>query len=186
MNYETYSQIGQDIFVNNILNEKTNGLFLDVGCCRPEHINNTFLFEKNYNWDGISIDIDDYSKEWQEKRITKFICQDALTVDYQTIISDLLTRNKKDRIDYLTIDLEPPAVTLDVLYKIPFDKFRFSVITFEHDSYRDPNVIRKSIEIFNSYDYKLVASNVNRQEDWWIDFTLDYEWGKIYPGKNYQ
>ena len=99
MNYETYSQIGQDIFVNNILNEKTNGLFLDVGCCRPEHINNTFLFEKNYNWDGISIDIDDYSKEWQEKRITKFICQDALTVDYQTIISDLLTRNKKDRIE---------------------------------------------------------------------------------------
>ena len=40
--------------------------------------------------------------------------------------------------------------------------------------------------LFNSYDYKLVASNVNRQEDWWIDFTLDYEWGKIYPGKNYQ
>lgn len=186
MNLKTYSQIGQDIFVNNILNEKHNGLFLDIGCARPEHINNTLLFEKEYNWDGVSIDIENHENEWNEKRITKFINQDALTVDYDKIITDLLNKHKKDRVDYLTVDLEPPSVTLDVLYKIPFEKFRFSVITFEHDSYRDSNVIIKSREIFNSYNYKLIVDNVNRQEDWWIDSTLNYDWGKVFNGKNYQ
>jgi hypothetical protein len=86
----------------------------------------------------------------------------------------------------LTVDLEPPSLTLEVLYKIPFDKFRFSVITFEHDSYRGTEVLVESRKIFEKHNYKLVINNVNRQEDWWIDNTLDFNWGEIYPGQNYQ
>ena len=41
LNPKTYSQIGQDIFINNLFKEKRNGLFIDVGADPPKYINNT-------------------------------------------------------------------------------------------------------------------------------------------------
>jgi hypothetical protein len=58
MNEITYSQIGQDVFVKRILQEKNNGLFFDIGGGYPIYINNTYLFERHYNWNGISIDLE--------------------------------------------------------------------------------------------------------------------------------
>lgn len=186
MNLKSYSQIGQDIFVNNLLKEKRNGLFLDIGCHKPIHINNTYLFESEYDWDGISIDIDNFSEEWKTHRKTKFIMEDALTIDYNALIQELLTKHSASRIDYLSVDLEPPQVTLDVLHKIPFSNYRFSVITFEHDHYRNKTVIQESRKIFEQHNYKLLIADINRQEDWWIDNTFDVEWGQVFSGKTYQ
>ena len=59
---ESYSQCGQDLFVINLLN-KDNGTFLDLGCYLPKKINNTYLLETK-GWKGVSIDIIDYSNEW--------------------------------------------------------------------------------------------------------------------------
>ena len=177
---ETYSQIGQDLFVKRILQEKTNGLFLDIGGAWPTYLNNTYLLEKNYNWTGASIELESvYKAQWEEsKRKSKFFVQDALTADYDKIITDLLTENNKDRIDYLSVDLEPPIITLEALRKVPLSKFRFSVITFEHDMYRqDPGhnegqlyILKESRALLYNNDYRLVFANM--QEDWWVDFTL--------------
>lgn len=51
------SQFGQDYFLDKmgILPEK-NGTFIDIGCNHPENENNTFYFENNLNYSGISID----------------------------------------------------------------------------------------------------------------------------------
>lgn len=176
----TYSQIGQDLFVKRLLQEKTNGLFLDIGAAWPTNINNTYLFEKHYNWTGLSIEFDEqYERLWmQSDRTSKFICNDALKVDYITELGKLLADNGADRIDYLSVDIEPPILTLKALLNIPFDKFKFSVITFEHDSYRDDNghtfdkqyTMRESREFLTHHGYKLVFANM--QEDWWIDPTI--------------
>jgi len=170
---KNYSQIGQDIFVLNVLKNKKNGLFLDIGCGEPIKINNTFLLEKEYDWKGINIDLNsDYTKLWESSnRIkSKFILHDALTIDYDNLIHNFLKENNKDRIDYLSMDLEPPSITLEVLKKIPLDKYRFSVITFEHDLYRNnQHLLEESRNIFENYNYKLAVSNINNQEDWWID-----------------
>ena len=171
-----YSQIGQDEFVLKTLKNKRDGLYLDIGCAGPVHINNTYVLEKEFNWKGISIDLDSgFAKLWEEsnRKNSKFILQDALTVDYDKIIGDLLKENNKDRIDYLSMDLEPPSLTLDALYKVPLDKYRFSVITFEHDLYRNNlDLMMKSREIFQKHNYILLVSNINNQEDWWFDSTL--------------
>lgn len=177
---ETYSQIKQDLFVKRILQEKTNGLFLDIGGAWPTYLNNTYLLEKNYNWTGASIELEPvYDSQWKESgRKSKFFIQDALTADYSKILTDLLIENNADRIDYLSVDLEPPIITLEALRKIPFDKFRFSVITFEHDMYRqDPGhdkdrlyTMKESRKLLSNNNYKLVFANM--QEDWWIDYTL--------------
>lgn len=180
MNEKTYSQIGQDIFVKRVLQEKTNGLFVDIGAAWPDNINNTYLFEKHYNWTGLSVEFDpQYERMWKASdRTSKFICDDALKVDYVFEINKLLTDNKVDRIDYLSVDIEPPILTLKALQKVPLDKFRFSVITFEHDMYRTDNghefdqqyTMRTSRELLSSHGYSLIFANM--QEDWWVDGTI--------------
>jgi len=181
MTMEKYSQISQDIFVINILKQKRNGLFVDIGCSAPIHINNTYLLEKNYDWTGVSIDFDpQYVIPWKENRKNEYILQDAASVDYDQVLNDLLVKNNRNRIDYLSMDLEPPSLTLDVLYKVPIDKYRISVITYEHDYYRgNQDLLEKSRDYFIKNNYKLVVSNVGNQEDWWIDSTYEFEWGSV-------
>lgn len=166
MKEESYSQIGQDIFVLQMLKNKTNGIFLDIGCYLPIEINNTYLLEKNYNWNGISIDIQNYSEEWKIRK-SKFIQHDALLVNYEEILNKISINN---RIDYLSLDLEPPTRTFELLNILPFNKFRFSVITFEHDTYRGFDKIKQdSRKILKSYGYILYKENVGNYEDWYID-----------------
>lgn len=180
---ETFSQIGQDLFVINILKEKKNGLFFDIGGGEPIKINNTYLLEKYYNWSGISIDNNaEYKVQWDnsDRNSSNYLVDDALTVNYDKLLTDLLEKNKTDRIDYLSIDLEPPEITLQTLLKFPLEKCRFSVITFEHDYYRNNlHILETSRKLFEKHNYKLVIDNINHQEDWWIDSTYDFDWGPV-------
>jgi len=52
----SYSQLGQDIWVLDSTNYKTNGYFVDIGANDPININNTYLLENKYNWKGICIE----------------------------------------------------------------------------------------------------------------------------------
>jgi hypothetical protein len=80
-----------------------------------------------------------------------------------------------ERIDYLQIDIEPAYQSLAALRRMPFDKYTFSVITFEHDLYADPKNLKIKQEqqrILLSHGYRLVRENVAVEdqpfEDWWI------------------
>lgn len=54
-------QSEQDKFVVNILKNKQNGFFIEIGSNDPININNTYILENRYNWKGIMIE---YSDEW--------------------------------------------------------------------------------------------------------------------------
>lgn len=174
-NSKSYAQIGQDSFVLNVLNHKRKGLFVDIGAGPPKFISNTYLLEKEYDWTGFSIDLDHRNKvAWQHSdRTSKFLYESAFDVDYDKEITSLLKEHGATRIDYLTVDLEPPHLTLEALYKIiTSTKVRFSIITFEHDAWRDnQHILRAGRELLNSHGYVLVADNINNQEDWWVDGT---------------
>lgn len=51
-----YSQYQQDYWVDKLLGEKNNGIFLDIGANDGVSISNTFFFEKNRNWTGICVE----------------------------------------------------------------------------------------------------------------------------------
>lgn len=52
-----YGQKGQDKWViEEVLNEKTGGFFLDTAATNGIELNNTFILEKEYNWTGIAIE----------------------------------------------------------------------------------------------------------------------------------
>ncbi len=52
----SYSQLGQDLFVDNLLGQKYNGVFVDVGAHDGCGCSNTLFFEESRNWTGICIE----------------------------------------------------------------------------------------------------------------------------------
>ena len=173
---KSYSQNNQDNLVLEYLNNKTQGFFLDIGCCYPKTINNTYLLEKEFEWDGISIDIHDFvepnGETWTDLRKSKQIIDDALKIDY----SDLLRKlNAPKEIDFLSMDLEPPDLTYECLKKIPFDEYTFNVILFEIDDEREPNFEtrkKESRELIQSKGY-IFLGNIGGQDDFYINNSLN-------------
>jgi hypothetical protein len=159
------SQVGQDLWVLSLIKK---GIFLDIGCRGPEELNNTFLLEQN-GWDGVSIDIVDYSKEWKERKTT-FICADALTFDYRMNLTKF-----PFLIDYLSLDIEGDGDRFKALLKVISDGYEFKVITIEHDSYRVNEELEKIPQraLLKSLGYVLAFPDVkddgNEYEDWWIN-----------------
>ena len=168
---QSYSQALQDMFILSVLNGKRNGTFLEVGGYAPIFISNTYLLEKYFGWSGVSIDYDPIVEPQFRNtgRTAKFITADATKLDYDKILSEF----SSNHLGYLQIDVEPNIQSLNCLKLIPLDKYKFSVITFEHDHYSKEtpkeynDAIRKeSEEILESYGYIAVAKNIeNLGED---------------------
>ena len=167
-----YSQVGQDEFVLKILNYPKSGYFIDIGCHKPEFINNTKTME-DLGWHGLAFDLIEY-EDFSKKRKCKFIHGDCQHHDYNKIFSE---ENVPYIVDYLSLDID--EASLSVLKKLPLDKYRFKVITIEHDYYIYGDFIRnEQRQILKGKNYKLLCSDVanydsNNQpvyfEDWWID-----------------
>jgi hypothetical protein len=168
---ENYSQAEQDLFVLMCLNGKKEGSFLDLGCHEPININNTFLLESKFNWNGVSIDINpEVIQKYSNTRKCKTYTQDATKVDFDTILKNYTSKH----IDYLSLDLEPAPATFEALKNIPFDKIEFSVITYEHDKYRFGDTYKNlSKKILEKNGYKIICSDVlycgNIFEDWYFN-----------------
>jgi hypothetical protein len=184
-----YSQAYQDMFVLTMLNGKKEGTYLEIGAMDAVFINNTFLLESKFNWRGLSVDIDPASKSTFESngRKNSFILGDALGVDYDKFFQE---NNFGTQIDFLQVDIEPQAQTLECLKKLPFDKYRFSVIAFETDFYDktvDPEESLRNREesrsFLQSLGYELIVGNIANVgplgkddlspfEDWYVDPTV--------------
>jgi hypothetical protein len=164
-----YSQSGQDLFVLACLNGKLNGFFLDLGCNDPFYLSNTYLLESSFNWNGISIDIENtFIEKYKTSRKCKAICQDCTKIDYEKLLLNI------NHIDYLSLDLEPAKTTLDCLFSIPFNKINFSVITYEHDYYRFGDIYRnESRKFLLNHGYYLLCEDVKNNnfiyEDWYVN-----------------
>lgn len=50
------SQIGQDKWVCQMLENKRNGYFIDIGACDGVTISNTYVLEKELGWTGICVE----------------------------------------------------------------------------------------------------------------------------------
>lgn len=169
---KNYSQAFQDLFVLSALNGKKKGLYLEIGAQQPFYQNNTALLETKFGWDGISIEIrQDLCDQFFRERNNKILCADALTVDYEELLSKF---DKGTVFDYLQVDCEPSETTYQILTKIPFDKYKFALITYEHDHYVDlTNTYKiKSREYLQSKGYKLMVPDLSLNEnssfeDWW-------------------
>lgn len=169
----SYAQTYQDIFVLSALNGKKGGTYLEIGAADPFKGNNTALLETQFGWKGASIEILEHEVEkFKAQRKNPIYLQDATKIDYDKFIEDLGFGNE---IDYLQVDCEPPSVTFDILKMIPLDKYKFGVITFEHDYYADTTKSYRDLsrKYLKEKGYVLAVSNIapdktSSFEDWWI------------------
>jgi len=172
MNYS--SQLGQDVIVDRYLKEKRDGHFLDLGACWYQNMNNTYFFEKERDWKGIAIEYDpQFTDGWAQNRPnTIHIVTDATQVDYEKI---LIENNFPKMLDYLSIDLEPPEVTLQCLYKVLECSFEFKVISFEVDYYRNKEVREVSRKLLTERGYILTGEVYDRGfhiDDMWVHNSI--------------
>jgi hypothetical protein len=167
-----YSQIYQDIFVLSMLNGKKNGTFLEIGAAEPFKGSNTALLEKTFGWSGVSIEYDQkFIENYKKNRSSILLHANALDLDYEEVLSNF----NSNTIDYLQLDIEPAKNTYECLLKIPFNKYRFAVITYEHDYYVDVtrSYRKNSREFLESKGYLLVVNDLSPDgesnfEDWWV------------------
>lgn len=173
MTFGTYSGQCQDLFVRAVLDNKTNGTYVEIGGADPIEYNNTFYLEEHLNWRGVSVEFDSkHTDKWPAIRNNPCFCTDALKIDYDKFFTD---NNLGPHIDYLQLDIDPPANTFAVLNAIDFSKYSFSVITYEHDCYAGGNnEMVESRKILESHGYTRVVTDVEflegrSFEDWYVN-----------------
>jgi hypothetical protein len=170
-------QANQDKFILNVLKEKSNGHFLEIGSNHPININNTYVLETIYKWKGIMVEYDPkYLDLYKEHRPNStHVISDATTIDYKNVFEQ---NNMPFSCDYLQIDLEANnGSTIKTLQKLDnelFDTYKFAIVTFEHDIYHTnfDNTRLKSREIFTRRGYRCVFEDINDNhnpyEDWYV------------------
>jgi hypothetical protein len=182
MNIISNSQAGQDIFVLNVLKGKRNGVYVEIGSNCPVSVNNnTYVLESNYGWTGLMIEYDQsFENLYKAHRpCSHYIINDARYVNYR----EFLDSNQYPlNIDYLQIDLDVNnRSTLDTLILLDntvFDKYKFAIVTFEHDIYTGNwfDTRKRSREIFMNRGYVLVFPDIKvfyggqyvPFEDWYV------------------
>lgn len=167
------SQVGQDLFVATMHKEKENGYYVEIGACHPVWNSNTYMLETGYNWKGLAIEWNEHQVEViNEVRTNKCIHGNAVTYDYQ---SELDRLGFPQRIDYLSVDIEPPTATFAALKHIILNTSRrFTVVTFEHDAYGSGAEVKaESREFMQANGYRLLCPSITSHsldfEDWYVD-----------------
>lgn len=94
-----YSQNDEDKLLNNIFNEKQNGVYIELGALDGKLHSNTLFFEKKYNWSGILIEPNPIE--------FKKLC---LNRNHSNYLFNELISNKEEELDFY-IDIDLPAVS---------------------------------------------------------------------------
>lgn len=165
-----YTGVMHDMFVLSALNGKKDGTYVEIGGGLPFIGNNTWLLESEFNWRGISFDLDESKVNlYNSLRKNKCFRENACTVDIDRFLTE---NNLGPHIDYLQLDVDPAPQTLQALMNIPLDKYSFSIIQFEHEFCHNGNEYfgNTAHEHLTSYGYKLAVKNLHdASEDWYYN-----------------
>lgn len=136
-----YSQIGQDKFVDEYLNFKENGVFIDIGAHDGKSCSNTLFFEENRNWKGICIEPG--LREFENlNKLRKSININACVSDYDgesefiyiegysNMLSGLLETYNKPHINRINNEVKQYGGTVN---KIKMPVFKLQTILDNHN-----------------------------------------------------
>ena len=170
------SQAGQDVFARYVIGHK--GTYLDIGSFRPTYHNNSRTLELE-GWKGLSIDYQDFSEEFKQKRSNPFLCADVTTICWDDVVAQYPVL--KGPIDYISFDVD--EATRTAFDRFPFDKIKFAAMTIEHDQYRFGTELRDYLRNrLTALGYVLICGDVvmpdtprdkyGAFEDWWVNPAL--------------
>ena len=94
----------QEKFVTELLKNKENGFYVELGAFDSKKGSNTYYLETDYNWNGVSFEIDrKRHEEFVANRKNPCILGDATHFNY---ISYFEENNFPKQIDYLQVDID--------------------------------------------------------------------------------
>lgn len=167
---KNYSRHFQDMFVLSCLDAKTEGTFIELGSGHPELFNNTKLLEENFDWKGLSLDNSERMCHiFSRERKTPIILGDASKQNFGELFKQHCF---EPHVDFLRINAE--HASLEALKNIPFDKYEFNVIQFQHNAiWWGPEFRDQSRSLLKQIGYILLVPNVavdpkSPYEDWWV------------------
>lgn len=167
-------------FITEVLNNKKNGFYVELGGSHSSENSNTYNLETYYDWDGFAIEVvPELQKEYSANRRNPCVLGDAMKFNYLTHFEE----NKfPKQFDFLSVNIDPgyddntgrmlgnPAQSLLGLIALPLSSYRSTIIMFEHDSlqhYKNEPIRDAQREILNALGYSLVVRTST--EDWWVD-----------------
>lgn len=166
----------QENFVLDLLKEKRGGCYVELGAFHSRNGSNTFTLENDYDWYGVSFEVDaERRQEFSQNRRNPCM-GDAVTFNFRQYFE---INHFPNQIDFLQIDIDDggPHQTrhagLHALLAIPLSVYRFTIITFEHDSniyFRNTAIRDAQREILDSLGYMLVVRDIH--EDYWVDSRM--------------
>jgi hypothetical protein len=189
--FKSYSQAAQDRFVVAVTGGKHGGTFLDVGCCHPTELSNTYALESHFAWRGLLVDNDPGAVDLCAKsRIGPSLFADATTLNWESAIKEAFKIHNANfgdialaqgwrmtnPIDYLSLDVD--AATVAALENLLRHDISFRVATVEHDAYRFGDEPRSAIRrLLFQRGYDLICADVCSAEglpfeDWWVSQDL--------------
>jgi len=85
-----HGQAQQDKFILNILKNKRNGYFLEIGSNHPSYINNTFSLETQFGWRGIMVEYENrFLPLYKQVRPNSIhVIDDARNINYLNLFKD--------------------------------------------------------------------------------------------------
>jgi len=175
----------QDKWVCDFFNHKQNGYYLDIGAMDGITQSNTYVLEKNYDWNGICVECQDIHLVRLEKNrnceiIRKGIWKHNGNASFNTQMSHIVNGfhpgtpiqtvtfewifsnyDVPTVIDYISMDIE--GAEYDALTKFPFDTHVAILWTIEHNLYikNDPTLKNNIKKIMLANNYVLAAENVS-------------------------
>lgn len=194
----SYSQVFQDLFVVYLLKQKKNGNFIEIGVGNGVDLSNTYLLEKNYNWNGILCEPDirnfDNIKKFRNSKLIEslidnkcennvefFLDEDPyssssinLKDNQKKIYSKSLCLNhlfeiyRLKEVDYISIDTE--GNEFEILKNFNFNKYKVKIFTVEHNF---DYIKRKKIRsLLKANGYKNKYKYISYMDDWYFLETL--------------
>jgi hypothetical protein len=174
----THNMTDQESFIIDILKQKRNGHYVELGAAHYSNGNNTYLLEKDYDWKGVSFEIVESMKDEFNANRSNPCMGDALSFNY---VDYFEKNNFPKQIDFLQVDIDAgydiygrPVGnnhwTLQGLIALPLNTYRFTLITFEHDAnmyWKNTTIRDAQREILDSFGYSLIQRSYH--EDWWVD-----------------
>ena len=179
-NLKSFAAQQQDLFAYYLVGR--TGTFLDLGCWRPRHNNNTYMLE-SLGWNGLLFDRDHEAIQMCNKiRQSPSFCIDVESDDFVKVLK---LHWKSSHFNYISLDVD--EASLKVLSSLLENNYTFSCMTFEHDFYQLGNDLKEpSQKILTKYGYECLFDNVIafpthapcqmkkypdgiKFEDWWVN-----------------
>ncbi|MCP4645519.1 MAG: FkbM family methyltransferase, partial [bacterium] len=123
---KAYSQFDEELVIRHFFEDRTGGVFLDVGCSWPIKFSTTFYLERHLNWTGIGIDAQDFYRPLWEKtrpnsKFLAFAVSDKSGEKLKFFVApeargvSSLSRDHVESWEHESVEIEVETITLNKL-----------------------------------------------------------------------